>query len=438
MGVGIALLFTAHPSGATTLEDAVRLAISTNPQVLGAAASVRAAGFDLRQAKGGYYPRVDFDAGYGREHTNIKQLSQAGNDKDDLSPREAGLTVRQLLWDGFATKRDVERRVALLNSAEFSLSDTQEAIAFRATEAFIDVIRNRELVSLARENVVSHEKTLDNVQARYDSGVGNLGDVDQAKARFALAQSVLTAREGRLREAIARYERVIGETPDELATPGREQSGLVSQGTVDRPELSNAIDAAQNDAFTSHPAILQSEAEVTAAEASVKAAKAAYHPKVDLEGSLRRDDNIAGVEGNRNSDAIMVVTRWNLFRGGADKAQEQAAIERKSEALEAADDTRRAVAENVAIAYQAKTTSESRIAYLESYVKSTTGTLQSYRAQFELNRRTLLDVLNAENELFNARSNLASSEYDDLVNQYFIDASKGQLTQRLGVGSSTP
>ena len=436
--LGVALLVASAGTCAATIEDAVRLAISSNPQVLGAAASVRAAGFDVRQARAGYYPSLDFDAGYGREHTNIKQLSQAGNDKDDLSRRETGLAVRQLLWDGLATKGEVGRRVALLNSSEFSLSDTRESVAFRAVEVFVDVIRNRELVALARDNVSHHEKTRDAVQARYDSGVGNLGDVDQAKARYALAQSTLTAREGRLRESISRYERVVGVTPDELATPARQKSGLVSHGTIDETQLANAVSAAQGEALDSHPAILGSAAEIAAADASVKVAKSAYHPRVDLEGRLRRDSDLAGVEGIRNSDTVMLVARWNLFRGGADMARERAATERKSAAQDLAEETRRIVAENVAIAYQAKAASESRIAYLEQHVESSKGTLQSYRAQFELNRRTLLDVLNAENEIFNARSNLASGLYDDLVNQYFIDASKGQLVQRLGVSTSTP
>ncbi|MCZ6894348.1 MAG: TolC family protein [Gammaproteobacteria bacterium] len=151
---------------------------------------------------------------------------------------------------------------------------------------------------------------------------------------------------------------------------------------------------------------------------------------------MRRDDNIAGVAGNRNADAVMVVARWNLFRGGADRAQELAAGERKTVADERLDEISRLIAENVAIAFQARATSESRLTYLNQHVQSSEGTLQAYRAQFELNRRTLLDVLNAENELFIAGSNLVSGSYDDLVNEYFVDASKGDLAGRFGVSAS--
>lgn len=423
---------------ATTLEEAVSQAINQNPQVLGAAGSVRAAGYDVTRARAGYYPSVDVDASYGREYSNIKQLSTAGDPNDTLSRREAGLTVRQLLWDGLATKNEVERRVALLNASQHSLTDTREAIAFRAVQAYLDVIRNRELVTLARDNVASHEKTMNEVTAKTKSGVGIGADVEQAQARYALAQSTLLAREGDLREAVARYERVVGEPPGELTTPERKPSGLVAEGNFDQPHIATAITAAQSEAAAEHPAILKSEAELAAAESEVKTAKAAYQPRLDLEGALRRDADIAGVEGIRNTEALMLVTRWNLFRGGADKAQEQAAIQRKYVAEQTADDTKQAVAENVAIAYQARATTESRISHLTDYVSASAATVQAYRAQFSISKRTLLDVLNAENELFNAKSGLTGGIFDDLVNQYFVEASKGQLTNSLGISPSEP
>ena len=128
----------------------------------------------------------------------------------------------------------------------------------------------------------------------------------------------------------------------------------------------------------------------------------------------------------------MVVARWNLFRGGADRALELAAAERKTVADDQLLDTHRLIAENVAISLQSRATSESRLVFLRQHVTSSDGTLQAYRAQFELNRRTLLDVLNAEDELFNARSNLVVGSFDDLVNSYFVDASKGSLAGKLG------
>lgn len=185
-----AALWLPHASvSAQTIEEAVALAINSNPQVLGAQANKRAAGLDVKQARGGYFPSLDLDTRYGREHTNIKQLSVSGNDDDDFWRRESGVVVSQLLWDGNATRSEVQRRVALLNSAEHSVDDTQNAIAFRATEVYIEVLRSQELVALAQDNVKSHETTLSNVLAKQSSGVGNRADVEQATARLALMKS---------------------------------------------------------------------------------------------------------------------------------------------------------------------------------------------------------------------------------------------------------
>lgn len=433
------LVVTATDTAAITIEQAVQQALTTNPEVLGAASQLRAAGHDVREAKAGYFPSLDLSTRFGREHTNIKQLSASGDPSNDLWRRESGVTVTQLLWDGNATRSEVQRRVALLNSAEHSLNDTMNALAFRAAEAYLDVIRNRELVALAQTNVADHKETLDAVQAKLDSGVGNKADVNQATARLALARSTLTAREGSLLEAAARYQRLVGDTPPpELAVPTSAPSGLLAEGMIDESVLASATDAAQQRAMTEHPSAMQSNANVDAADAVLTGSRAGYHPQLNLEGALNRDNNISGVNGNRNSDAVMVVARWNLFRGGADWAQQKAAAERKVAAQEQLDDTRRRIAENVAIAYQARATSESRLTYLRAHVASSEGTLEAYRAQFELNRRTLLDVLNARNELFNARSNLIFGTYDDLINAYFVDASTGTLAGAFGVAGAAP
>lgn len=437
---GVLMLACAFVAGAsaTTLEEAVGKAISTNPQVLGSGHAARAAGFDVKRARGGYFPSLDVDAGYGAEHTDIKQLNATGGGVGTLGRRELGVTARQMLWDGWATRSEIERRVALLNAAQNSLEDTREAIAFRTVQAYLDVARARELLKLAGDNVVAHENVLTNVAAKAKGGVGNQADVEQATARLAFAKSTVLAREGDLREARAHYEAVVGEVPGDLATPARKPSGLVADGTFDSGKVSTAIGDAMSVAADGHPSIRASKASAEAAASEIKLAKSAYHPQVDLEAAMRRDDDIAGVRGYRDTESLMLVTRWNLFRGGADRAQEQAAVARKLEADETVADTQRRVAQNVEIAYQARAVSESRLSHLKNYADSSAGTLRAYRAQFELNRRTLLDVLNAENELFNAKSNLAGGLYEDLVNQYFVEASKGNLINSLGVASSQP
>ncbi|MGE0385610.1 MAG: TolC family outer membrane protein [Gammaproteobacteria bacterium] len=425
-------------AGATSLSDAVTKAVTTNPRVARADAETRAAERDVRQAWGGYLPSVDLNTLVGPEDSNIKQLNAAGLDPGTLTRREVGVTVRQLVYDGFGTQAEVERRRALLESAEHGLTDTRESIAFQAVQAYLDVLLSQELVVLARDNVDAHRRTLDHVRVKTQGGVGKGADVRQAEGRLALAQSTLTAREGQLRTAVTRYQRVVGEPPADLRKP---ESGDAASGAgpaVDEVAVQQAIDAAVQEALNTHPALMQARSQVNASEANVRVAKSAYWPRVDLEGNLARNDNLSGVEGVRNSNSLMVVGRWNVFRGGSDRAQEQASVERRIAAEDAMADTRRAVEENVAVAVKARATSQARIAYLEEHVEASTQALAAYKAQFDIGMRTLLDMLNAENELFSARSNLASGLYDDLQNRYFIEAAKGNLTRSLGISTGQP
>lgn len=426
----------AGAAGATTLVEAVDTALATNPRVARADALTRAAGRDVREARGGYFPEIGVAGGIGAEDSNIKQLSVTDQEAGTLTRREFALTLRQMLFDGFETANEVARRTALLDAAEHNAVDVRESIAFQTVQVFLDVIQSRELVRLAEANVEAHRKTLDNVRAKVDRGVGQRADLQQAEARLALARSVLTARQGRLREAMSNYERVVGEPPGDLVAPRREPSGLTGAGTIDDTALQQRIADYIAEAIEEHPAMRQARAELAAAEEAIDVARSAYWPRVDLEGTLNRSANLSGVEGVRNSDTLMLVGRFNLFRGGSDKAREQAAIERRFAAEEALADTRRAIEENVAIALKARATSEARIAYLEAHVNASEETLKAYQAQFELGRRTLLDTLNAENELFTARSNLASGIYDDLVNQYFVEAARGRLVSSLGASTA--
>ncbi len=433
-----ALVLVLGPAGAamaTTLEDAVHEAISSNPQVLGARAGSRAADADVRNARAAWLPSVDVRAGYGPEHTNIGQLKAAGTAKGTLGKREVSLVVSQLLWDGSATRNEVDRRKALLNASQDRASDTVENVAFDTVKAYLDVLKNRHLVELAKQNVADHRKTLAEVKLRVDSGISHRGDLQQAIGRLALARSVLTAREGALRAANSAYERVVGAAPMDLLEPQPRSYGFSHDGELDDQALRQAIAQATEEAMQAHPALATADAQSRAAMAAAEAAKAAYQPRINLEYSLTRDRNTSGVTGIRNTDALMVVANWNLFRGGADQARVNALSERRYASLQAVADTRRAIRENVEIALKAKATSEQRLTFLQQHVDASKATLESYKAQFKLGRRTLLDMLNTVNELFTARSNHTVGVYDDLLNQYFVDASKGLLVKSLSISS---
>ncbi len=417
---------------ATSLEQAVRTALISHPQIKSAEAKRQASAHDLREAKGGYYPTVDLSGNLGREHTDIYQFKETGDRSKSLTTREVGLSMSLMVYDGKATTSEVDRRSALLEAAGKDAASTHESVAFRAVEVYLDVLEGQRLVALAEENVGSHRQTLQKVRLGAERGVSQKADVAQARGRLALAQSALVAREGKLREAELKYRRVIGEMPDGLLEPAVNSSNLLQEKSISDDSLRLAITEGIQTALSENPSLQAARSEVDAAKAAVRGAKAAYLPRVDLQVKVNRDDNIAGVVGGRDSEAIMLVASWNVYRGGADQAREKALVKRHFAAKDTAVDTQRQVEEAVAIALKAKATSEMRLFFLEEHVKASEETLKSYQAQFKLGRRSLLDMLNAKNELFSASSNLVAGRYDDLLNQYFVDASQGVLNNRLG------
>ena len=416
-----------------TLRQVVETTVTTHPRVLAADAQRRAIAHEVSQARGGYLPTLDLNLAGGRERTDSPQSRVLGTDSETLGRRESGIVLSQKLFDGMATSSEVERQTARLNVATSRLAETREEIAIKAIEAYLEVLKNRQLVRLATENTQAHFEIRDRVRLRVEGGVSQRADIQQAQARVALAGGALSQRAGRLREVEANYVALVGKAPGELIEPHAVAARMASSGVINNAVLAETLREASATAAATNPSLSAANAEIAAAEASVRGAKAAYFPRLNLELSSNRNENIAGIRGNSDNDALMFVLRWNLFRGGSDRAQERAFAERRYAAIDAAADTRRSVEERVALALYAKSTSEERLAYLQAHASLSAEVLESYKQQLDLGRRTLLDVLNAENELFTARSNLAAARYDDLLSHYAIEAAKGTLVKSFGV-----
>ena len=426
-------LFATGGAQAQALREVVESTLKTNPRVLAAQAQRRATLQDLEQARGGYFPTLDVNAGTGEERTSSPQTRALSPDTTRLTRTDAGVLLSQNLFAGFGTVSEVERQTARVAAATSRLAETREDIALKATEAYLEVLKSRELVKLASENLKAHLDIRDKVRLRVQGGVAQKADLQQALGRVALASSALSARAGSLRAAEANYVAIVGKGSGTLIAPPAKQSNTVASGTVDASRLTQAIRQASDTAAASNPSLGAAKAEVAAAEASVRSAKSTYYPRVNLELNSVRNNNVSGIRGQSDTDTLMLVMRWNLFRGGSDLAQERAFAERRYAAIDAAASTQRDVNERVAVALHAKATSEERLGHLRDHARLSAEVLEAYKQQLDLGRRTLLDVLNAENELFSSRSSLAAGQYDDLLNQYAVEAAKGQLVSSLGI-----
>lgn len=411
-------------SAAQRLPDAVRASLRANPDVLGAAANARAAADSYDQAAAGRLPTVDVRVGEGRETSDNTGLQAAGIGSRTLTRQEASLTLRQNIFDGSQVSSDMERQSFRLDSARARLFETAEIIALRVAEAYLDTLRDQGLVQLAEDTLARHREILSKTMLRFKSGVGQKADVAQAEARVALATSTLIATRGSLEDSIARYVRVVGSAPGALTEPEPAAKHLPPAPNVAKSQ-------AEEGAY----GVAAARADLNAARANVRSVRADLVPRVDVELSANRNRNIDGITGPNNDNQAMLVMRYNLFRGGADQARVREAVERETVALEAVNSALQSTGESVARAWAALVAARDRIAPLEAHVRAGEQVRQAYREQFELGRRSLLDLVNAEAELYQARSALLSGRMALRVIEYRLLAAVGAMVKSLGLES---
>jgi adhesin transport system outer membrane protein len=405
---------------AQALPQAVEQAVHSNPEVLAAGSRRLAADEGLKQARAGYLPRIDVNAATGRVRLDSQSTRVVGLSDSSYARHAADLTITQMLFDGFGVSSDVERQGARIDGAAYRVGATAEDIALRTVGAYVEVLRRQETVAIGVANLEAHQHIHDQIRLGADNGVLRRADLYQAESRLALAQSNLRAEEGALQDALAVFLRVVGAAPQRLSRP--ESLAAVLPATERE---------AQQVASASHPALGAGQADIAEAEAARSLARSALWPRLDLEvGAARDRDRVLGTTDERR---VMLRVRYNLFRGNADKARINEAGFQIQEAEQNLERLRRQVQESVSLAYNAYRTAQERLASLQQYVQASDATRVSYGKQFRLGQRSLLDLLNAENEYFGARTAYVTGQYTELASQYRILAGMGLLLATLNV-----
>jgi adhesin transport system outer membrane protein len=403
---------------AQSLSEAVDQTIKTNPDVLIDANRRLSVDEAVNQAKGGYRPKIDLAAGIGREWSE-NTSTRPGSDW--LTRRESSLTLTQMLYDGFGTKSEVERHTARVQSAAHKVAGTSEEIGLRAVETYLEVVRRQELRNLTADNLAAHERVFEQIKLRSDSGVGRKADLEQAQARLSLAQANMASAEANLREANIQYQRVVGEMPSGTDRPAQPEGVPVSE------------DDAVSSALVNHPLVRSAEADIEATKAQTRAAESLLRPRVDLELGTSWNDNLDGVDYKNNDAYAMLRFRYNLYRGGTDQARVAERRVQTVEATEVLNKTRRQVEESTRLSWNSLLTSGDRLPKLKAHAEATEQTRDAYAKQFNIGQRTLLDLLDSENELYTARSNHIDGQYVEIFARYRLLADMGMLLQSLGV-----
>ncbi len=423
LAVGLAwAASTALAQPVDPLRMTVEKALQTNPEVAARFNAYRASDDAIGVVRGGLLPRLDLDASIARDRTRITSRAPT---TQSLNRTGIGLTLSQLLWDGLATSNDVNRLSHEKLARYYELLDTTEEIALEAARAYYDVIRYRRLVVLAEDNYVQHKYVSLQIGKRTRAGVDRSVNLEQANARLALAESNLTTELANLHDVTARYQRLVGDSPPAaLPVPALLQQTLPN----------NATEAAAT-AIRRSPAISSAIETVRASRATVRVREAAFQPRVEARLSGGGGKNYQGVLDQDRAATAEIVMSWNLFAGGSDRARVRQQVDLVNQAADLRDKTCRDVRQTAAIAFNDTRKLTEQLVYLDRNTVAITSARDAYRLQFDngIAGRTLLDLLNAENEVYTARRSLANAQYDQGLAYVRTQAALTSLNSSLGI-----
>ena len=425
----IFLAASAPSAIADSLEDAAEKAVRTHPTVMAARAFKDSAGENVGQARAGFYPTIDFrgTSGYARTNNSTTRGTGGHSQASAFMWRgESSLTFSQMLWDGQATSNTVGAAEARVDVSRYGVLNAGEQVGLRAVSSYLDLDRNRELVQLAGENVVVHQRLVDDVKLKAESGGGNQADVNQAEARLALAGATVDQFKGTLRDAEAAYLEVIGERPGETVRP---PIPAVDAVPVD-------VDSAVKVAMGNSPTVNTAVANVAAMKKELASARASLMPRLSLDLGGVRNENAGGVKGPNNDFTAQLVLTYNLFRGGGDGARIRSTSALMREATLRELEARRTVEATTRFSYHALMTARDRLPTLRDHVSASEKVVKAFTEQFKLGKRSLLDLLDVEGELFQAKGALINGEVALMVAHYRVLATMGELRKNMGIESA--
>lgn len=384
---------------AVSLEETIERAVLTNPEIRARFQDFQSTLEGQNVARGGLLPEITAQGWTGREWRSGGSSSERSG---SWNRNGYSLQLRQLLFDGFSTVNDVKQLGFEKLSGYFELLATVDSLAAQAADAYLDVQRYREMEQLAQDNYRIHQHTLGQLRERQESGVGRGVDLEQAHGRLALAQTNLMTESGNLNDVSQRFRRVVGELPPPTL--------------IASPEVSGQIVPAQDDviqAMRSNPSILSKQALVQAAQAGVSSAKGRHMPTLEFRAATGKDKGEPGLPyRDATSSNVQLVLSYNLFRGGADQARVRQTTAQSYAARDVRDYTCRNLQQDLSVAWNNIARLREQLPYLQEHERATAKVRVAYMQQFQIGERSLLDVLDTENELFDSRRALTNALYD--------------------------
>ncbi len=411
--VAMALVGSHAAAMAETLNDALRSAYRYNPQLESQRATLRATDEGVAQAMSGYRPTVNGNYQFGISETN----TDPGRNTDGrLTPRSFGLTLTQPIFRGFQTTNAVSEAEANVRAGQQTLRNVEQTVLLDAATAYVDVVRDTALVRLRQSNLEFLSRELKATQDRFQVGEVTRTDVAQARARRAAALSALDLARANLKASRARYVRVVGREPNRLIAPG----------TPSR-FLPKSQQAAVHLALQQNPSVVNALYLEQAARFAVKRLTGQLLPQVDLNATY--NNTRGGSVGTSRSETGTVTGNITIpfYQAGNTRSQIRAAKHTHVSRLQDVERARTEAREAAVAAWSLLQASQAQLRSDRSQVDANRIALQGVQEEERVGQRTLLDVLDARQELLDAQVALTTTQRDIIVNAYTLLSAVGRL-----------
>lgn len=400
-----------------TFKDMVEKTVTTNPEVQSRYHRLLESGFEQNVARGGFLPKVDLVAGY----RNQEKL--ANTTKGFETPKfNSELVLRQMIFDGFAVSKEVNRLGHSNRVRYYELQSAMQGTALEFTRAYLDTLRYTELSQYAKDNYVVHKQLFDRIQERVTAGVARKVDLEQASGRLALAEANLLTETTNLHDVRTRMQRLMGEVPPEtLEAPAFFNAGV-------EPTKLDALKVA----YRQNPDVLAAIEDIQASKDEIKTREAKYMPRLDLQARKNLGVSNNGRYNSSAADLLELTMNWNLFNGFSDQNLVKQTGEKLNNSHDLRDKACVDTRQIVAIAYNDINQLKEQEKYRTEHKSSIENAREAYRKQFDIGQRTLLDLLDTENEYFQAKRSLVNTQYDLQTAYARTYAGQGELLNKIG------
>lgn len=419
----VAMAAVACPTFAfsDTLPSVVREALETNPELGAIRYNRQAIDEELRAARGLGLPSVDLKAQTGRHRDSLKTPLGVENTDDWHNHRDVSLSLSQRIFDGFERDHEVARQKNRVESARWRVADTANSVALKAVQAYFETQRAEAVLAAARSNLSALMGLRSRVLQRVDSGLGNSAEETEAGSRVAQAQAIVAEAASRLEDAKALFRAVVGRAPVNLQPAAIPHKALP-------PSVEHAVAAAR----VAAPSVIATQHDAVAARAAVGSAYSRLYPKLNVELTSLHGKGTEQADDRDLDMRAMLVVRWSLFNGGINRARIREAYARSNEAVEINANTERVVERETRVSWNAIEAARVRVPALRRQLQLARATRATYSEQFDVGARRLLDLLDAQSEVFVADAALRTEEFVGRFNTFRVLAAMGRLVEAVG------